>query len=64
MHPYITQGLITARTADRHQAAAATRQARQARQAAGRPGFLSLGRRPFRRAAQPAMPAAYRAMSR
>jgi hypothetical protein len=61
MHPYISQGLITARTADRHQAAAA---ARQARLASGRFRLAGTARHPFRRAARPAMPVAYRAMSR
>ncbi len=61
LHPYIMQGLMTARADDRRRAAAA---AQQVRLAYGRPRFLGLGLRRARRPARPAVPVAYRAMSR
>jgi hypothetical protein len=64
LHPYIMQGLMTARADDRRRAAAAAQQAQQARLAYGRPRFLGLGFRRARRPARPAVPVAYRAMSR
>jgi len=61
MHPYITQGLMTARADDRRRAAAA---AQQARLASGQSRFPGLGLRRASRPARRAVPVGYRAMSR
>jgi hypothetical protein len=56
MHPYIAQSLMDARVADRHRAAAATREARQARRAARRAHRRGTAVRPNPQPALEALP--------